>query len=212
MGSISCLTDPASLIVIDTSAAINLNATGSAAEILQALPNRLVAVDVVSLELDEGRQRGRDDADLLNKLVSASLIEIVTLADPALDIFETLVVGTAAETLDDGEAATIAYAVDRGAAAIIDERKANRICTGRFPSLQLGCTVDLFAHPDVMCALGRESLVKALINALQLARMRVLPRHLDWVIDLIGSEQASLCASLPRAARSPASLSVAKEG
>jgi len=189
------------LIVIDTSVAINLMATGCAAQILRALPNRVFAVDAVSIELEEGRQRGRPDADLLDELVTAKKIEIVTLGDSAVAIFEELVIGAAAATLDDGEAATIAYAAAHGATAIIDERKANRICSERFPRMLVGCTVDLFAHPSVANALGSEKLAQAVFNALQLARMRVLPQHVKWVVDLIGKEQALACASLSRAAQ-----------
>ncbi len=202
MGSPTCLTDPAAHLVIDTSAAINLNATGCAVEILKSLPNRVLAVDIILHELEEGRRRGKRDADLLNELVSAHLIEVVTLDSPAEKIFEELVVGRAVETLDDGEAATIAYAAEHGGIAIIDERKAIRICGQRFASLRLGSTVDLFAHPKVLTGLGRERLSQAVLNSLQNARMRVLPHHIRWVVDLIGQEQATKCASLPRSVRS----------
>ncbi len=105
-------------------------------------------------------------------------------------------------TLDDGEAATIAYAVEHGGIPIIDERKATRIYAEQFQGQALACTVDLFMHEAVTRAIEREKLAQGVINALQLARMRVLPHHVEWVVDLIGSEQALLCASLPRAARS----------
>jgi predicted nucleic acid-binding protein len=203
MGSPTCLIDPAAVIVIDTSAVINLTATGCAGEILQALPHRVLAVDTVQTELEEGRRRGRNDANLLYGLVTARLIGIVTLDDVAARTFEDLVVGRAAMTLDDGEAATIAYAARQGAVAIIDERKANRICRERFPALGLGCTVDVFSQPDVERTLGRDKLSRAVVNALQLARMRVLPHHVKWVLSLIGSKEAASCASLPRTARRP---------
>jgi predicted nucleic acid-binding protein len=212
MGSQSCLSDPGSLVVIDTSAAINLISTGCAARILQALPNRVLAVDVILVELEEGRRRGRPDANLMNELVMATRVEIVALGNPAEAIFEELVIGAAAMTLDDGEAATIAYAVEHGAIAIIDERKANRICGAKFAKLRLGSTVDLFAHPAVMDALGRESLSKAVVSALRLARMRVLPHHVEWVIGLIGPEQARICRSLPQGARLTPRPSLAIKG
>jgi hypothetical protein len=100
------------------------------------------------------------------------------------------------------EAATIAYAFEHGGMAIIDEKKANRICSERFPALRVGSTVDIFAHSRVVEALGAPGLAQALLNALHLARMRVLPHHVDWVVAVIGQEQAALCSSLPRSARS----------
>ncbi len=197
MGSLTSLTDPDALLVADASAIINLNATGCAAEILRVLPNPLAVTDVIPAELETGRRRGRRDADFLQELVTAGLVSVVTFNDAAAGHFERLVVGPAAMTLDDGEAATIAYAVANGSVPIIDERKAKRICSEYYPSLPQACSTDLFAHDDVLSTLGRPRLALAVINALQIARMRVLPHHRKWVLDLIGPDQAALCNSLP---------------
>jgi predicted nucleic acid-binding protein len=201
MGSQICLTDPAVLIVADASVMINLNATGCAPEIIRALPNRLVVVDVVPAELESGRARGRQDADRLNDLVAAGLLDIVKLDDAAEQHFESLVVGPAAETLDDGEAATIAFAVAHGALPLIDERKAIRIYAERFASLLIGCTVDILAHPKVLHAIGQDGLADAVANALQISRMRVLSHHVEWVLGLIGPERAAQCTSMARSLR-----------
>lgn len=147
--SLTSLTDPETLLVLDTSTVINLNASGCARKLIQSLPNPLAVADTVPRELEGGRHRRRHDWDLLNELVTSDLIKVVELDDRALRYFEQLVIGPAASTLDDGEAATIAYAVSRKAFAIVDERKANRICSQRFPKLRIGCTVDIFAHPSL---------------------------------------------------------------
>jgi predicted nucleic acid-binding protein len=204
MGSLTFLTDPAALLVADASAVINLNATGCAAEILKALPNPVAVTDVVPGELETGRSRGRRNADMLQELVTAGLISIVPLNDAAALHFEQLVVGPAAATLDDGEAATIAYTVANGGIPIIDERKANRICVERYPSLCVACSTDIFMHQNVIKEIGHVRLAQAVLNALQTARMRVVPNHMKWVLDLIGIEQAALCPSLPSSVRSPA--------
>ena len=199
--SLTWLTDPEALLVADASTVINLNASGCAREVLDALPNRFVVVDVVPVELAGGRQRLRQDSDLLSRLVDSNSVEIVRLDDGAAKDFEQLVVGAAALTLDDGEAATIAYAISQNAVALIDERKAIRICRERFPNLRVGCTVDIFAHPEVQRALGKDALSNAVFNALYQGRMRVLPRHVEWVVELIGAERAGLCMSLPSSVR-----------
>jgi predicted nucleic acid-binding protein len=201
MGSPTCLTDPAALIAADTSAVINLNATGCAAEILRAIPNKLMVVDVVRRELEEGKPRGRRDADLLEELVAAGLVEIGELGDVAAVHFERLVVGPAAMTLDDGEAATIAFAVARGAVAVVDERKATRLCAQMFPELSVGCTVDILKHPQVQNGLGKDLLADAVFRALQDGRMRVFPHHIEWVVGMIGPGRAAACISLPNAVR-----------
>ena len=197
MESLSSLTDAQALLVVDASTIISVNATGCAKRVIKALPNRVAVVDIVAGELEEGRQRKRQDADLLKKLVHARHVEIVRLDDAAGQYFEQLVVGAAQMTLDDGEAATIAYAVANNGIALIDEKKANRICAQRFPELRLAYTVDIFMHPDVQSALGREVLADTVFNALCHGRMRVFPHHVDWVVGLIGAERARMCTSLP---------------
>lgn len=189
------------LIIADASVAINLNATGRAVEILHALPFKVAITDIVQAELQEDRQTGRRDAALLAELVAAGRVTIVSLNDAALAVFGELVAGSATETLDDGEAATIAYAVTHGAVPVIDERKGRRICNQRFGELRLLSTAELFMHPAVEAALGRDTLSDAVFRALQNARMRVLPDYVSWVVALIGIDRAVQCPSLPRGAR-----------
>ena len=198
MKSRSCLNDPTAPIVADTSVAINLNATRCSDAILGALPNRFVMPKEVALELAVGRQTNRKDADSLAVLVAKGRIEIVELGIVGLEHFTSLVSGPAKDTLDDGEAATIAYALEHDATALIDERKANGICASQYPGLAVGCTVDLLASDKIQAKLGRDRLANAVFCALYYGRMRVLAHHADWVVDLIGVERAARCRSLPR--------------
>lgn len=202
MGSRNRLTDPAALVG-DTSTVINLRATGRAHEILRALPNKFLVVDVVARELDRGRSRGRSDANVLEALAAEKLVEIVSLDGNAEAHFERLVVGPAVETLDDGEAATIAYAAGTGITAVIDERKAMRLCAELFPKLRISCTVDILSSADVRRMLGGSSLADAVFCALKNGRMRVLPQHVKWVVELIGPARVAECTSLPKNARHP---------
>jgi predicted nucleic acid-binding protein len=201
MGSSTALSDPASQLIADASTIINLIATRNARAIVSALPNRVVVVDIVPRELETGRARGRETCDRLNELVTAGVVRIVELGDDAAPHFEELVIGAAAATLDDGEAATIAYALAHAATALIDERKATRICAERFPQLRVACTVDVLIHPDVQRQLGPDMLSEAVFNALHGGRMGVLPHHLEWIVGLIGDERAARCPSLPRRVR-----------
>ena len=193
----TALSDPSVLLVADASTIINLVATRDAATVLSALSNRVAVLDVVCQELESGRSRGRTTCDGLTALVTRGLVEIVELPDQAEVFFEQLVVGSAAATLDDGEAATIAYCVACDATALIDERKATRMCAERFPTLRLACSVDVLRHPEVQRVLGAEALVHAVFNALQSGKMGVLPHHFDWVVSLIGEDRAAQCPSLP---------------
>jgi predicted nucleic acid-binding protein len=192
----SCLTDPFLPIVADTSAVINLNASGCATAVLQALPNRMVLTDTVIAELRMDKITGRDDARLTRLLIDADLATVVPLAELNEDNFATLVSGPAAETLDDGEAATIACALEINAIAVIDDRKAIALCTRKHPGLVIASTIDMFAHQAVATALGYEKLADAVYASLQAARMRVPSRHEKWVIELVGAARAKSCLSL----------------
>jgi predicted nucleic acid-binding protein len=195
------LLDPSKPLVLDASVAINLNATGNGIRILDAIPNPVVLLDSVSRELEAGRAKGRSDAELVSSLVAARRAEIVSLCGECEGNFLALVCGSGSATLDDGEAATIAWAVAHGGIPIIDERKGLSICKDRFPSVPAATTTDIFAHDGVVGAFGRDALGDAIFNALTLARMRVQESHISWVVDMIGASRAQLCHSLPLSVR-----------
>lgn len=201
---LSCLADSETQLVLDASTAINLNATGCAGAILRALPNEVIVTDIVLEELQEDSQSGRNDGELMARLVADGVVRVENISGLSQPNFENLVIGHGPDTLDDGEAATLAYAVERKAVAAIDERKARRICSERFPATKVASTVDVLCHDAVIAALGAAALADAVFAALRNARMRVLPQHEKWVVDLVGSERAQLCASLPRRSRAVA--------
>jgi predicted nucleic acid-binding protein len=197
----SSLSDPEALLVADTSTAINLHASGSAREILQALPNRVVVAEAILVELEAGKRRGHPNADHLKELINDGLVAVITMGDVGAQHFEGLVIGPAAETLDDGEAATIAVAIEHYGIALIDERKAHRLCRTRYPDLRTGCTIDIFAHPDVRQALDEQKLATSVLSALMQARMHVPLHYADWVVNLVGPDNAAHCHSLPKSVR-----------
>lgn len=201
MGLPNCLLEPSKPLVLDASVAINLNATGNCVRILDAIPNPVVILDIVSRELKAGRAKGRTDADVVAALVASGRVEIASLCAECEGNFLAMVCGSGSATLDDGEAATIAWAVAHGGTPIIDEKKGLSICQDRFPSVQAATTTDIFAHDSVLAELGWDDLGDAIFNALIAARMRVQEGHIPWVIDMIGSSRAQLCHSLPLSAR-----------
>lgn len=188
-------------VVADTSVMINLNATDCAERILSALPFPVLVAEAAAAELQIDRRSARDDAAQFAALVEAKLIRTVSLEEAGQQIFADLVIGSAAMTLDDGEAATIAYAAERGLRPVIDERKALRLCARKFPHLSPISTIDLLMDPTVSSMLGRDGLVQAVFQALVQARMRVPTERIGWVVRLIGAERAARCPSLPLTAR-----------
>lgn len=190
----SCLADADGDLVLDASVFINLSASGAAAQVLHALPNRIVMVDVAAGEVREDNRNGRSDGDTLQELIGPAGLEIVKLDESGLALFESLVLA-----LDDGEAATIAAAAGRRAIPVLDERRARKICAEELPNTVQASTLDLFSHPAVERTLGTENLAEAVHAALQNARMHVRVDQRDWVVALIGGERAAGCSSIPRA-------------
>jgi predicted nucleic acid-binding protein len=184
-------------LVADASIIINLNATNSAKDIVGALPNRMVVTSVVLAELSAGASRGHEDARQLELLIGGGSMGLVELGGMAEEVYASLVDGATGSTLDDGEASTIAYALEIGGIAAIDDHKARRICSERFSGLRIAWSTDLLLHESVAATLGREAQANAIFNALQKARMRVPNEHVDKIVNLIGSERAISCRSLP---------------
>lgn len=202
MTSSSFLGDPGAPVVTDASVIINLVATRAAAEIVDAFPNRFLATTNVRRELWEGRGRGHGSWGGLEALIADGRIEPVELQRSDEPIYRSLVEGEAVKTLDDGEAATIAHAVGRDAVALIDERKARRICAERFPKLRLASTVDVLLHGLVTDALGETGQGDAIFRALRDAKMQVVPPdRMRELVRRIGPVRAAACTSLPEWAR-----------
>lgn len=187
-------------IVADTSAIINLNATGRAEEIFRLFPSPPVVTESVRFELQAGRNRGHRDITGLEALVCTGACRVVEIGKGAT-IQISLAEGRAQDTLGDGEAATVAYAAAYGRAAMMDEKKARRICAERFPGTAVVSTVDLLLHPAVRTALGQAGQADAIVAALQRARMGVPLERLHEVVALIGKDRAALCPSLPSSVR-----------
>jgi predicted nucleic acid-binding protein len=187
--------------VVDTSAIININASQCGPQLLKALPLKLMVVDIAAAELETGRQKGRRDAAMLIDLRDAGLVDVVALGDGGEALFERLVVGPAHETLDDGEAATIAYAVEHSLGVVVDDSKARRMLREQFGHLIMSSSVELLQHPALASSLGKDGLAAAVLSALRTGRMRVLPEHISWVVDLIGDVDAASCPSLPKRSR-----------
>jgi predicted nucleic acid-binding protein len=189
-------------LVLDSSVLINLNASGYAHDILGALLGTCKTTTQVKNELQSGAELGHSDIEMLSPLVSNNLISIEELSDQAAETYLDLVSGPTATSLDDGEAATIALAIEKRAFAVLDERKALAMCARRFPSLATMTTTDLLLHETVIRALDEVTLGDAVFGALMTGRMRVPNEYQKSVIALLGAERASQCRSLPRRLRS----------
>ena len=193
--------DGAASLVGDASVWINLVATGRAEEILRSSPVELFITSTALGELENGRVKGRKTAAEMARLIAAGLVREVSLNSADEAVFLELVAGPTSLTLDDGEAATIAYALSSGTVALIDERKATDLCAHRYPALIVMSTTDLLLADPIASAFQADGLSECLFLALTVARMRVPDRHLASVCDLLGPIRCRECRSLPAAWR-----------
>ena len=201
MTSISCLDGIAGPLVLDASVVVNLNATGFAARVMEAIPIGVFIPDPVIRELNRGIQMGHNDATDLQALLEKGLVEPLKVPKLAQAEYVALASGSSATSLGDGEAATIAAAFSMGAWAGLDERKARRICSERYRTVNVASTVDVLSHPDVMMALSEDEFSAALLAALKVAHMNVQREHMDWVLSRIDPQRVESCVSLPRSIR-----------
>ena len=201
MNAFSFLANPQVPVVTDASVIINLNATGSAAAIIDAFPNPFLVTANVRRELSMGESRGHVCGEKLEALINEGALTLAELGPVDHIVYRSLIEGGFERTLDDGEAATIAHAVGQDGVALIDERKARNICAARFPALHFSSTAEILLHHAVAERLGESGQGDAVFFALRDARMHVPRDALQEVLDLIGKERAVGCPSLPRSLR-----------
>lgn len=192
------LTDPKLPLAADTSVVINLVASGIPEQIIANLSHPFLVVDEVIVELERGRKNGCKDAQVLHGLIEKGLVKRVSLNDQGWECFGDLVCGSAVTSLDDGEAATLAYCVINQTIPIIDEKKANRVCKDRFPDLKPISSAAVFRLAENSQSIPKTNLSNAVHSALIHARMFVMPHHLDWVVEKIGQKRAASCNSLSK--------------
>lgn len=188
-------------LVADTSVLINLTATGFSDRIIGALKNTFVITGNVYRELKEGVKRGYEEGKEIQNLIDSGTVAVTDLGGTGKSIYASLVAGDTVQTLDDGEASVIACAVEIKGVAVIDERKAKRVCRERFPQTSTMMTIDLLLDEAVGKALGKERQRDAVYKALSKANMRI-PRKIERdIVILVGKDRAADCSSLSEGSR-----------
>lgn len=180
-------------LVVDSSVLINVLVVRDPVDLLGELNKRLWVTPEVVGEL----RRHPDSRQVLEEVILAKSVEVCSRIQGHADLMVELAGAEAPDDLGDGEASTIAHGVLAKVEVALDERKARRICKRRFPELKLVATVDLLRELDANDHAQMERLREATFDALKKGRMRVLPEHLDWIVELLGSERCTECPSLP---------------
>jgi len=183
---------------VDASVLINFLATDRPGKILRSTRRRFWVVPEVVREV----QAARENCQHLENLLRLGQVRVAPSSEAHADLFVTLVGAAPPDDMDDGEASTIAHAALAETQVALDERKARRICRERFPQLKIISTVGILRELRQTDIEDLHFLREVTRSALQKGRMRVLPEHADWVLDLLGAEVCATCPSLPSYVRS----------
>lgn len=164
-------------IILDTSVALNLLATGAGLSVLESLEvNRFVCSAVVdeTIYVRSGNPTEPREAVSIDLWLPSGVVKVVKPDSP---LEEELYVQFAAD-LDDGEAMSLAICRARGYALATDDRKARRIA-GRLapPGVQLLSTSQIVHHWAVRTGAVPGEL-KRILSAIEL-RARFIPPHDD---------------------------------
>lgn len=191
----SSLADDLTTLVLDTSVLINLHACTFGEQILAAIPNAIVAAELVVQELGHETSQINGEHQFLERLIAQEQVQLVQLNDAAWVVFEKLT--TTTPSLGDGEAATIAVAATSAFRPVIDDAKGRRSVEAFIGDEAAAWSLDLLLHPHVQKDLATGEFVDAVYLALREGRMRIDESRCDAVVELIGVERAMHCTSLP---------------
>lgn len=182
-------------LVLDASALINLVATSDPLAILNSLVDPVV-VEEAAREVRRNPRTRETGAIVLDPLLASGSLQQVKLTEDDAQHFVDLVGASPPDDLDDGEAATLAYAISRGYAVVIDERKAARVVRERYDHILCVTTVRLYRYLLEHRAADRSFISSCVYDSIRLARMRVTAAESPWVLQLLDPTQRANCPSL----------------
>lgn len=197
ISSPSRLNEPShSSLVIDASVVINLLGTGNAAEVLRSLGRKTLVDHLALSEVTRNPLNNCSASEVLAELIDAGLLHPVRLSDEKYEIFLELTGAPPPNDLDDGEAATLAHAIQDSVVAVIDERKATRVAALRTEPPVLLHTLDLLSSRILTATLSQSTISDFVHGALLHARMRVPYPFRPWVVGLLGPDRTRECPSI----------------
>ncbi|WP_321910227.1 hypothetical protein [Paraburkholderia sp. J11-2] len=97
------------------------------------------------------------------------------MSDVAYETYISLVSGPPTQTLDDGESAAIAVAVDGLGSVVLDDKKARRILSSRFELASPGSSLTLLLAAATRANWTLQELREAITAARIVSRMAVVP-------------------------------------
>lgn len=198
MKSLSKIEAGASPVFLDTSVVINLLAAGCMGTIQTALNRPLIIPEEVAGELTRDPRDNSSGRALLADLKQRECISIHQLTSEQSAHFFTLVSAESPDDLGDGEAATLACAINYGKAAI-DERKARRIAARDHSNVMLFSSLDILCSAQSYQFYGAEAVEDMVRKAITIGRMRIPPEWRLFTASLMTPVDTSIRSVLPNA-------------
>ncbi len=111
----------------------------------------------------------------LQPLFEEGYLKLCRMSDVAYETYISLVSGPPTQTLDDGESAAIAVAVDGLGSVVLDDKKARRILSSRFELASPGSSLTLLLAAATRANWTLQELREAITAARIVSRMAVVP-------------------------------------
>lgn len=164
---------PAGPLVLDASVLFNLLGTGRSTELLRALGVPCWVEERTAAEIR--RMPGqRTESAPLQPLIDDGCLNLLRMSEQAYETYLTLLSGPSTDTLDDGESAAIALAVDGLGSVVLDDKKARRILATRFPDVRSGTSFSLIVEAARRAEWSEQMLRDAVSMARSVSRMAVV--------------------------------------
>lgn len=164
---------PGGPLVLDASVLFNLLGTGMPKELLQALGVACWVEERTAAEVR--RMPGqRTESAPLQPLLDDGSLKLCRMSERAYETYLSLLSGPSTDTLDDGESAAIAMAVEGLGSVVLDDKKARRILAARFPRVASGTSLSLIIEAARRAAWSEEKLRDAVTVARDVSRMAVV--------------------------------------
>lgn len=164
---------PGGPLVLDASVLFNILGTGLSKELLQALGVPCWVEERTAAEVR--RMPGqRTESAPLQPLFEDGSLKLCRMSERAYETYLSLLSGSSTETLDDGESAAIAMAVEGSGSVVLDDKKARRILAARFPGAASGTSLSLIIEAARRAPWSDEKLRDAVTAARDVSRMAVV--------------------------------------
>lgn len=184
------------MLVLDTSVILNLLGSGRAKLVLENIGDQVSAPSAVLNEIRREPEFPATRDASLAELFDLGLIMAIECTEDEIGLALELAGASAPDDLGDGEAYAIACAVNRKAVIGVDDNKARRVLSNRWPAMTKKFTIELLELACSRATLDASEHADIVYSALRNARMRVPKEYRRKIIELIGLNRARECPSL----------------